>query len=510
MATETAISDDLNEHFIPDLRVDIIYPDPNNPRKFYDKAAIDELAASILAHGIVQPIVVRPHPKLKSTYMIVAGERRYRAVKQLKKPEMPAIIRHYTEQAAAEVQQIENLQRADVHPLDEAHGFKRLIEHFKYTPIGIAEKIGKSVGYVVRRMKLVDLIDALQKDFWEGKLPIGHAEYLCRFARHDQELICSGGERDLYEYEGEIVSLRQLKYDVERTLFMDLDTAPWKKDEPGPGSAPACTVCPHRSGNAALLFPELEKNPNTCTYRDCFDLKLTAHIDTQLIEHPELLLISPVYGEKEAGVLKPGSYHVIRDKKDKCKSQQSALYKNGRDAGHVVEVCIDKKCPKHVGQIYRNTSVPSEAEAAKQREHRAGNVARQAVFHALFEKGTAKKFSMEDLQDLADWAWERAWQRDKLAKAFGWERVKGEYSSSFHPAAKAYVKKASEGQLIRFIMLMAFNDEIDAGYNGARNFTKLDDLGKYWKVDSRKIYNDTRKEVLDRAAKHGKKKAVKK
>ena len=154
-----------------------------NPRKVFDPKALEELSESIKEHGILQPILVRPYVDEKSSwqdYQLVCGERRYRAAILAGLEEVPVSIRVLTDDEAFELQIIENLERKDVHPLDEADAFKKMLDSKKYTIADISAKMAKPESFIVQRLKLVDLIESVREDFLRGHLGIGHAILISR------------------------------------------------------------------------------------------------------------------------------------------------------------------------------------------------------------------------------------------------------------------------------------------------------------------------------------------
>lgn len=132
-------------------------PNPNQPRAFFDEAALDELAASLTVHGVLQPLVVRPHPTEAGRYEIVAGERRFRAAGRAGLTEVPAIVKAFTDAEALEVALIENLQREDVSPLEEARTLQRLMAARGYSLAQLGEKLGKNKAYVDHRVRLLKM-----------------------------------------------------------------------------------------------------------------------------------------------------------------------------------------------------------------------------------------------------------------------------------------------------------------------------------------------------------------
>lgn len=166
------------------LPLELLVPSKTNPRKSYDGVLLAELAKSIKDHGVVEPLLVRPQ---KERFEIVAGERRFRAAKIAEASEVPVIIRELTDEQALEIQVIENLQRSDLHPLEEAQGYRQLQATAKYDVGRIAERIGRSIKYVYDRMKLLDLTEDVKALFLDGTITAGHAILLARLQPADQK-----------------------------------------------------------------------------------------------------------------------------------------------------------------------------------------------------------------------------------------------------------------------------------------------------------------------------------
>ena len=158
-------------------RIPIHAIDPNReqPRRSFDEDALNELAQSIRAVGVIQPIIVAPNGE---RYTIIAGERRYRASRLAELEEIPAIVRDWDEQTRLEAALIENLQRDDLKPLEEANGVRRLMDETGMTQERIAERLGKSRPAVANLLRLLTLADSVQKLVVEGKLSAGHARAL--------------------------------------------------------------------------------------------------------------------------------------------------------------------------------------------------------------------------------------------------------------------------------------------------------------------------------------------
>jgi ParB family chromosome partitioning protein len=159
------------------LALATIKPLPGNPRKHFDEAALDELAASIATRGVIQPIIVRPHPE-GAGYQLVAGERRWRAAQKARLHEIPALVRDLSEREVMALALIENLQREDLSPVEEARAYHRLSEQEGMIQIDIAKMVEKSRSHVANMMRLMTLPDPVLDLVDQGKLSIGHARAL--------------------------------------------------------------------------------------------------------------------------------------------------------------------------------------------------------------------------------------------------------------------------------------------------------------------------------------------
>lgn len=148
---------------------------PEQPRKLFADEALDELTQSIKEHGVLQPILVRPK---KNGYEVIAGERRFRAAEKAGLKEIPAIIKELTDHEAAEIALVENLQREDLTPLEEAQAYKQLMDRFSYTQETVAEKIGRSRAYVANMVRLLALPEPVLILLNSGELSVGHARAL--------------------------------------------------------------------------------------------------------------------------------------------------------------------------------------------------------------------------------------------------------------------------------------------------------------------------------------------
>ena len=175
MAAKSNSDMDSRGQGVATLSVIDIRPNPDQPRRHFADEKLDELAASIAKHGIIQPIIVRP---FQGGYQIVAGERRWRAAQRAQLHDIPAIIRSFDDSETLEIALLENIQRQDLNPIEEAEAYKKLTELFGHSASELAELVHKSRSHVANMMRLLDLPPTLRDLVTEEKLSMGHARAL--------------------------------------------------------------------------------------------------------------------------------------------------------------------------------------------------------------------------------------------------------------------------------------------------------------------------------------------
>ncbi|WP_096438014.1 ParB/RepB/Spo0J family partition protein [Alteribacter populi] len=168
-------SSDEKQEKVQELKIGELRPNPYQPRKRFDDGAIEELKVSISQHGILQPLIVRKSIK---GYEIVVGERRFRAAKEAKLKTVPVVIRDLSEDEMMEIALIENLQREDLNPLEEARAYQKLLEHLQVTQEELSKKLGKSRPHIANHVRLLQLPQLAQQFISEGKLSMGHGRAL--------------------------------------------------------------------------------------------------------------------------------------------------------------------------------------------------------------------------------------------------------------------------------------------------------------------------------------------
>jgi ParB/RepB/Spo0J family partition protein len=243
----------------------------NNPRKDCSKDLILELADSIKQQGILQPLIVRQVEE--DEYEIIAGHRRFMAAEVLNMTDVPVIVKDVNDEDAEIIRMIENVQREDVHPLEEAEAYEELMKKHNYKTVEeVAAKSGKSNSYIYQRMKLCDLDPACRKMFYENKLTLSIALLVARIPIAMQ---LDAAEAIIDEKRiGGAMSYRKAKEYIQDNYMLQLKTASFdvKADDLIP-DAGKCSECPKQTGNQADLFADITNSADVCTDPSCFKRK---------------------------------------------------------------------------------------------------------------------------------------------------------------------------------------------------------------------------------------------
>jgi ParB family chromosome partitioning protein len=170
------------------IPLDLLEPNPFQPRTMIDPAALAELTHSVRAHGILQPLLVRPHPKSEDRFQIVAGERRWRAAGAAELHEVPALVQAMSDSEAAAIALIENLQRQDLNAIDEAEGYDRLLTQFGLTQEALGDAVGKSRSHIANTLRLLNLPASVKEAVRKGEISAGHARALLALPLPDAAL----------------------------------------------------------------------------------------------------------------------------------------------------------------------------------------------------------------------------------------------------------------------------------------------------------------------------------
>lgn len=365
MTTETAVPADR------EVPLDQIECTGLNPRTIFDEEALESLARSIEEKGLLQPILLRPAGENGDgpRYELVSGERRYRAHQKLGRETIRAEIRELTAQEAAELRLVENIEREDLHPLEEAAAYEELLEG-GWSVEDVADQVGRSERYVYARRKLQDLSEEARKAFLESDaISFGHAQLIARLDDEEQKQALQAVTRYVFGFRGgderdDALTVAGLRAWIDEHLHLNLQHAPFSMDDedlyPEMG---ACRDCPFRTGNQPELFDG--EQSTVCTKPSCFEEKVERTIRRKVREIqedgidpvPALIdghvfnateMIKPFEGIENVYSLdswRAGASRIGDD--ERCEHATRGVIIDGPDRGEVAEVCIADECEEH-------------------------------------------------------------------------------------------------------------------------------------------------------------------
>jgi len=337
------------------LAIDQIHESTTNPRRTFDEAKLYELAESIKHNGLIQPITVRPN---NQGFEIVAGARRYRAAQLAELFSVPARIVEIDDAKALEWQLVENSQRVDVHPYEEAQGFQRLLDIPGYDVAALVEKSGKSASHVYARLSLLQLIPTVAEAFTQERITASHANLIARLPQDSQaEAFEQCWRKDWQDKEPHLLPAKHVAAWIQANLYLSLADAPFDREDPTLNStAGACVTCPRRSGHNTSLFCDVQGDQ--CLDSTCYHGKVEAFLDREIAAHPGLVQIEN--GWRNPKQQRPGAVqrgHVreiptVTDNPDAeavlpCAAAKTAIVVYGKQLGRKLTVCTDKNCPVH-------------------------------------------------------------------------------------------------------------------------------------------------------------------
>lgn len=475
-----------------DIPLERIRESTTNPRRVFDETKLREFADNIRLHGVLQAILVRPAPDGEDgIYELVAGARRFRASKLAVKSTIPATVRALSDSECREIQLVENLQREGVHELDEAIGYRSLMDLKPdfYTVETIAAQVSRSPSYVKGRISLTDLIQPIQTAFYDRKLTIAHALEIARLQPKDQEralMECFPGHRTsgsiLKDRKAEALTVRQLREWIEREIQLDLKNAPFDTDNANLlPAAGACTACPKRTGNNPLLFPEI-RNKSLCTDPACYHAKIQAFVllrveplvkggqtPVQISESPSWQVRS-----KASGTLYEGQYRRA-EREGECPQTQAAIIVDGRKAGTILHICADEKCKTHQQFSHYQVS-PQEREQRRKLALaiRVQKQSRSRILQAIRQK-LPPALARADFEMVALDYFRRLGHDNhhRLFQVYGWEEKKTKTSWSGNSVdheklAEVQIRMMTAADLNRFLVTCALvSDLYCPGYSSS-------------------------------------------
>ncbi len=377
--------------YLPLASIDLVA----NTRTHYDETALAELTESIRAQGVLQSVLVRPSA-VAGRYELAAGHRRYLAAQAAGLTEIPAGIRALTDRQFLEVQLLENLQRQDVAPADEAVAFARLLEN-DFSAAEIGQKVGKSARFVAQRAALAVLEPYWMAALRAGRLPLVAANELARLPAAGQQRMQEAAAADYtYRRDDTVFAAHWVNQNIKQHVLRELHSAAFPKhDATLYPMAGACTACPKRSAAYQQLFDEEEQRHDLCLDGPCFQKKKYFFVERRTKElraetGQKPVLVSSTYYANHAdkSVLTEAKYRKV---KAETPGAVQALVVDGSEAGHLAWVQLNESREAVQGQ-----------KADRSAEIRAGKVsaaARQLMAVAVLHKSQDSGRVLEALLD---------------------------------------------------------------------------------------------------------------
>ena len=352
-----------------------IHESASNPRRTFDESKLAELAESLRTQGLIQPITVRPN---SDGYEIIAGARRFRAAQLAAMESIAVRIVELSDEQALEWTLIENSQRVDIHPYEEAQGFQRLLDLPGYDAAALAEKAGKSESLIYSRLALLQLIPEVAEAFQSERITASHANLIARLPQDRQQAAFHAcWRKDYQDKDAHLLPAKYLSAWIDNNVYLPLDEAPFDREDITLNStAGACSACPRRSGFNTSLFCDVAGDQ--CLDSNCYHAKLTAHIEREVAAQPELVQIETAHrnpSERQPGTLSRWEYTEVAAPVDEnedaepvtaCDSAKPAIVIDGEGAGTTRTICTDPDCLVH--HPARLVSIDSESEE-RRREH---------------------------------------------------------------------------------------------------------------------------------------------
>jgi ParB family chromosome partitioning protein len=518
MSTETiAIADGYR-----DLPVAQLQASPTNPRRRFDARGLEELAASIRSHGVLEPLLVRPLDV--DRYEVVAGERRLRGSRMAELEFVPTRIRQLSDAEAIEIQAVENLQREEIHPLEEALVYRNMLamDASRYTVASIAERVGKNPSYITQRLRLTALVEPVANAFLEDRIGVGHALEIAKLPPAEQERAFAATFKQTWNGSRELrllLPLRELTAWIEQNILLQLDSVPFDKaDEALVPEAGGCTTCPKRTGYNTLLFGEALKD--SCSDAGCFNQKIDAFVQRRVTAKPNLVQISTGWVDSKNGtVLGRGRYVALQlDQKPStrkvplspyqrpCPNMKDAIVAEGTERGQTVKVCAELNCAVH----FANRREPDPKEVAKQREARRKELLKKkleaTVRHRIFAevlKKVGAPLECTDLvlvlQTLLDKL--SPVQKETVARRHKLGEVPSRLStpSKVHAELVRLLQRSDETALSKLLMEIILLDDVEHVSNQEPEY--LRQAAKQHRVDVTKVRKAVEQELAAKQAK---------
>jgi ParB family chromosome partitioning protein len=335
------------------IPLSLLVESTTNPRRTFEPSKLVELAQSISVSGLIQPITVRPK---EDRFEIIAGARRYRAAQIAELAEVPTRVLALDDAQMLEVQIVENSQREDVHPYEEASSYQRLLDLPGYDVAALSSKCSKSQSHIYARLTLLSLIPEVAEAFQKDEITASHANLLARLSAEQQaQAFPNAFRKDYRDDERHLLPAKHLAAWIQDNLYLALVEAPFDRESasllPEAGS---CHACPKRTGFNTALFADV--TDDNCLDGECFRAKINAHIESAKAGVANLVQISTVWRpaqDKPTAELSPMEYRKIGatgqddNTVPTCNSAAPAIVTYGHGVGTIHLVCADHDCAIH-------------------------------------------------------------------------------------------------------------------------------------------------------------------
>jgi ParB family chromosome partitioning protein len=513
----------MNTEQIQQIPLEQIRPSNGN-RKYggFDQTKLQELADSIKSAGVLQPVLVRKgftiEAESKHFYELAAGERRWRAAKLAGLETLPCVIREIDDATMLRITTIENLQREDIHPLDEAEGYARLIEKAGYDVELLAKEVGRSPSYVYQRLKLQDLVSKAREMLIEGEIQAGHAILIARLQPAQQKEILSS-----YMFgRGEEISVRQVDSYIRQHILLDLSRASFKRDdaELDPKAGP-CTTCPKRTGYQPALFADVCNGgkKDYCTDPRCFNGKLEALVQRRRLELKES-------GEKHLEVLDRGAYQLDYREQERLKKAgvlESHAWEECKksDEGAVPALVVAGDNPGRLTYgrerkenrygSYERTAAEKSARKRQLLEEKIKAATRRRIWDAVIaeldDRDIYKRLLPNELlRMITQTFWARTWGnlQATYCKAMGWEvpaRKSNEYGVPWERMGRERIAKMNIAELFRFMLTVALAPDLEGPGWGDREVEckRLKEVAAIYTLDVQVLEAEVKQEFQEKA-----------
>jgi ParB family chromosome partitioning protein len=392
--------------------------------------------------------------------------------------------------------------RRDVHPLEEANGFRALLnlEEPKYSIEQIAVKTGKSPVYVGARLRLTELTPVVVETFYREEIGVGHALLLAKLQPGQQEQALSACFKEDWSAGAQkakriLLPVRSLHFWIESNIFLVLKLAPFdKRDAQLVPAAGSCADCSKRTGHNKLLFSDMGKL-DACTDPSCYQAKVDAHVAQQIAAKPQLVQISTAYGKQQEGskVLPRNQYTAIRHEKPKtkeeakrpefkiCKFTTEAIIAEGSEVGAIHKVCANPTCPLHHPRLQPSRD-DGKLKAEQEKERKDQAIANTTAIRVLKAIGEAVpvRLMKRDLSFVLMQTFPLLgeWQLQTLARQHGIR--KDRETDMIGKLFAAFLRRADEGTLSR--SLVEVSVILSSGRNNGTN--ALREAAMVYKVDT--------------------------